>query len=605
MDPVVYPRLTAMAAGLLLMFLAFLLPGNQPSWKGVLLRDPFMLSLTGYVLLTGAGLLHAVNPVEGLTDLFRNILFLFYVLAAISVFSRWQGARAFVLKCLVISLFLSVVAGTYQFFTLRLPLSDPDVLYEVSGLMAHKNQYSISLFLHLPFLLLAARYLAGPWRTAAWTSVALGLAMIAVLQTRAVWAAILIGLLVLVLTVLFTERKSHVFRDELKGLKKPLIGAVVAGCAVLAAVFLFPDSFPFNKVHARFASVLDPAYASNLWRMQIWTATRQLFADHLWLGVGAGNWKIEVYPYYSEFLPSVFKHWRNPHNDYLLVGSEKGVAGLALYAMIYLSLIWSGVRNMLHPKERGQALDNAMLVSGVTGFMVVSFFSFPSERIYPLIYIGLMVAFMSPGTARPGTEGTACGRSRYALMLLMIIALLVSVFGARSVINEVHVAKADAAFLAGDWKGLERHAKRVRTSLAPFEPRYSFPVINYHGMAYFLSEKEMQKALACFQKAHRQHPTHIRVLNNIGTVYAQLGEYGPAIRHFQNALELFPHFENGLINLAKAHYMKQDFVMAYRALLACDPRSPNQEIRVLRARIEQELERGDSAGKDQDTPGPQ
>ncbi|MEZ5147879.1 MAG: O-antigen ligase family protein [Bacteroidales bacterium] len=68
---------------------------------------------------------------------------------------------------------------------------------------------------------------------------------------------------------------------------------------------------------------------------------RRPYQDHPVTGVGAGNWKIAVYPYYGRFQPSVYRHWRNTHNDFLQISAEKGLGGFVLFVFTAPSYLWN------------------------------------------------------------------------------------------------------------------------------------------------------------------------------------------------------------------------------------------------------------------------
>ena len=43
-----------------------------------------------------------------------------------------------------------------------------------------------------------------------------------------------------------------------------------------------------------------------------------------------------------------------------------------------------------------------------------------------------------------------------------------------------------------------------------------------------------------------------------------------AISYFEQALELFPHYEAGLFNLSKVYYLEKEYAKSYIALLQCN-----------------------------------
>ena len=73
------------------------------------------------------------------------------------------------------------------------------------------------------------------------------------------------------------------------------------------------------------SSIFDSKSDNNQGRLKIWESTLQLSHDNLFLGVGAGDWRITVLPYYNVNFGLEYENWQRPHNDFLLVHSEKGI----------------------------------------------------------------------------------------------------------------------------------------------------------------------------------------------------------------------------------------------------------------------------------------
>jgi O-antigen ligase len=91
------------------------------------------------------------------------------------------------------------------------------------------------------------------------------------------------------------------------------------------------------------AEVTDANFAA-IGRLAHWKAALDMWRDHLWLGVGFGNYAV-IYPAYA------IGRWLDPlghaHNYYLNVAAETGLLGLMAYGIFWLSafrLGWAAVR---------------------------------------------------------------------------------------------------------------------------------------------------------------------------------------------------------------------------------------------------------------------
>jgi hypothetical protein len=128
--------------------------------------------------------------------------------------------------------------------------------------------------------------------------------------------------------------------------------AVVAALGAMGTFQVLPQSIlqrfgdalaALNIPDIATAEVTDANFAT-IERLAHWGAALAMWRDHLWLGVGFGNYAA-VYPAYA------IGRWLDPlghaHNYYLNVAAETGLVGLLAYGLFWLSafrLGWQAVR---------------------------------------------------------------------------------------------------------------------------------------------------------------------------------------------------------------------------------------------------------------------
>ena len=391
LDPTLYPRFTALGIGIILIAVLLFLENGKNKLETDLFLNGYFITFLFFILVSIASLFIAVNPIEGLTDIFKWILFFMFTILATFLMFKSEDFFIVLLKGVIINALLFSIIGIGQYFENSFLNSDPNALYEVKGLMAHKNQFSISLFVLLPFLLSGIVLLNKSWKKLAVLSNILVILVIIILQTRAVWLGLFIsGIITMIIYFIVNSQKGFI---QIKSTyhKRILVGGGFLIGVMILLLVVFPLG-PFKSLNERASTVFNPEYTSNEWRVEMWNATAKMIKDQPLTGVGAGNWKISVYPYYSEYLPSVFRHWRNPHNDYLLAFSEKGLPGLLAFVSIFLFLLFYGIRNLHRSSTQKSSFINSFFIFGIAGYMLVSFFSFPNERINHLIFVSLMAA---------------------------------------------------------------------------------------------------------------------------------------------------------------------------------------------------------------------
>ncbi len=129
--------------------------------------------------------------------------------------------------------------------------------------------------------------------------------------------------------------------------------AVVARLVDAASIFTITDVATIEVTDANFAVVE---------RLAHWQAAREMWRDHLWLGVGFGNYAA-VYPAYA------IGRWLDPlghaHNYLLNIGAEAGLVGISTYLIFWIlvfGVLWQAVR-------RARGLSRAVVV-GAAGVFV-------------------------------------------------------------------------------------------------------------------------------------------------------------------------------------------------------------------------------------------
>ncbi len=588
-DPVTYPRLTALGMTLFILAVFMIFENGKKKINTIFLKNGIIVAFLFFIVVSVASLIDAVNPPEGLFDIFKWILVL--LLTILTTFIMVSSDKFFylLLKGVIISTILFSINGIVQYFTNAFMNTDPNALYEVKGLMGHKNQFSISLFVMIPFLLSAIVVLKKYWKKLAVLAMILALMVILILQTRSVWLAIIISATISSTVLLIVNAKKGIIQLKRNNQKRFLIGGMLVIFAIVILILVFPVG-PLEKINHRINTVFNPRYTSNEWRIEMWDATMQLAKDQPLSGVGAGNWKISIYPYYSEFLPSIYRHWRNPHNDYLLTFSEKGLLGLIGFISIFFMMFYIGLRNLKNANTIKPILLNIFFVFGTIGYMVISFFSFPNERINHLIFLSLMASSILYLHLKQKAESHNAGiRKIWIIIPALILSYLAIHFGMISVNSEINLAKAQAAQQKKDWAAMEKYALKGYSKFAPIEPKHSFPVAMYIGIAKY-NKGDIKESLDYFEKSFSQHPTNVSVMNNLGCVYELMNIPDSSIIYYGKTLDIFSHYEIGQINLAKAYFLNKDYENAYKTILHCDPGSSNQEIHQIRRAIEKKLE---------------
>jgi O-antigen ligase len=170
------------------------------------------------------------------------------------------------------------------------------------------------------------------------------------------------------------------------------------------------------------------------WRLAVWADTLELIRDNP-EGVGAGNFEHAFIPYAlaGRSKPGELVFFRSPHDDYLRLVAEEGLAA----ALLLLALLAALAREV----NRGAAVAGWRSVPGALlascgGFLLVeAAFQFPFELAFPsllaAVLLGLALACTEPpgsvGAPAPAGPGRLRRRAGDAATVLAAVAIVAGV----------------------------------------------------------------------------------------------------------------------------------------------------------------------------------
>jgi putative inorganic carbon (HCO3(-)) transporter len=120
----------------------------------------------------------------------------------------------------------------------------------------------------------------------------------------------------------------------------------------------FADVLPATQIPNIATAEVTAANFPTIERLAHWQAALDMWRDHLWLGVGSGNYPV-AYPIYA------VGRWHDPrghaHNFYLNVAAETGLLGLIGYVCFWLAAFWLAWRAV----RASDGLLHAVAVGGL------------------------------------------------------------------------------------------------------------------------------------------------------------------------------------------------------------------------------------------------
>ncbi len=279
-------------------------------------------------------LLSLIWTVDGLTGLVDNLELLNLVLLAIILgqFVSWRNLEG-IMTASVIGAAGVALIGIGQYYGFN-PLGVMQ-LAAPSSLFTNKNFAALYLDMAIPFALifiLVARSSKGAWLYASGFSIILTMEIH--VRSRGTWLALLVGLSVMLLLILWNPSARTVCRQRIKSrLLQFLVAVVIAAGAALTPSSVFTTAVTtkqvFNFEQNSSASIRLVAYKNSL----------QMIQDNPVLGVGQGGFRIGFRPYMfaKQALPGVTEdiYLVRLHSDPLQYFVELGAVG----GILFLTLI--------------------------------------------------------------------------------------------------------------------------------------------------------------------------------------------------------------------------------------------------------------------------
>ncbi len=439
-------------------------------------------------------------------------------------------------------------------------------IYKVIGFSGHKNLLSSYLFLLFGFLLYFLNSLSIPKAKRYLIIGIMTWQIICVVLVRSRTIYISFVLLALIYGFYYLKNRNIL---QFKYVKQ-------FGLALVIGVALLAFGMSNNADLSRDIKELIPSNylesGSAKQRIFVWGKTGRLIKEDPIFGFGAGNFKLvlpkklyeETFSIYTEGIA-----FTRAHNDFLEIWVELGIFGL----LVYLSLFGISIYALLITIRNSKPEDKAklfILLGMIASFFIISFLDFPKERIEHQILFAFLLYLIVENCKTFFEQKNWAWKipvekrkfMTYGLLILLIPNFVISYF---HISGEYHYTKAIEAKNRGDWGTAEKE------TLLAYSPFYqidqnSDPVKLMEASVYYANQ-DYVKAKAVFEQAMEHSPYNHSVRNDYGSCLVQLKEYEKAVESYNQALTLYPRFEDAFFNLSFA-YMQLGKFQEARNILA-------------------------------------
>lgn len=492
----------------------------------------FRLFFFLYFAVAAAGWFFALNSAEVLAELEK--LFLFYVTICVSL-TVWRDQKEIlgpVLNWVSLTVILS-----FSVLLFNLPDLSRKTLYSFTLFYEHKNILSEFLFILLAFISLQIGRINQKSDWIPWLNFTGLLVLIALLQARSVYIAIIVSAAILLYFWLRTKNKIGIFLPALVFLT--------------AGLFLLGPS--------KFYIWLRPYLGSTEERIQFWKKSAEVFFENPFFGVGSGNWQFNFTKSGIEGIANLEKGItaQHPHNEIISILSENGIlGGIAVFLLI--AFLFRHVRYDLSTSSTRQT---KIYFAFLCGFFVESCFAFPKERYLILVPFAVLLAGLLDHL-KMSTSNKNGGTARKFLIAGLVLTLLITVMRIR---GEFYTKELLASQQTGDASGMLRAGKKAYSPFYLTDPTSS-PIAGYLGAAYF-AKGNVDSLLYFCRKAAEIAPYDYEVQSNLGFALTRAGKSDEARLHIQEALRLNPRDEGAWLNLVVLEYSLKNYEDGLNALM--------------------------------------
>jgi O-antigen ligase len=525
------------------------------------LREPVVLAAAAYLATCWLSVFGAINVSAGFGDCFRTLgafLVLCVMALVLPLDSRW---KRWLLEAAVVATLVAVVVGatgTLPLVAEGMPSRRALEMAFLDGLMSNVNLFAAWLLVLIPWCVCGAVTLTGSFRIASTATAAAAGVLVVVLQSRAAWLGLLAAAVIGGGAILVC-RRSLAASDRLRRAVMVVFAVgIVTGLGLVGIALT--DSPVGAAIRARVVTrphqAAGPADGG---RMMVWGLTVRMIEDHLWTGVGAGNFPIRLHEYFGpdeagnipDFHALSSDNWIPPHNDFLQVFAEKGLFGFLAFLAIFGFAGRAALSVLRRPGSPNDAWLALASLCALIAYATESCFDFPLDRVSHQVVLAVHLAVLAilshenrEPTPRRGVPG-------WLITPPVMAALAIGLCYAWAAWQqELDVMAARRAQHGGEWLAMREAARRGTTPWKTLDP-LAVPVALLEGLAE-VQLGDVKAATACFERAYAANPNRLAVLQNLGAAYAQEGRLSEAVAAFSIAANRYPDRLDVRHNLASA-----------------------------------------------------
>ncbi len=498
---------------------------------------PILLLLFTYYVYNLVSSFWSLNPSNSFIESQRvglGILIIIIFTSFLKIEKKYISfLKSYLLFSLVLILFLSydlITIETHSF----------NSLYDINSFFIHKNILASFVFLSISVTSLAILKLNDNWKIFSILITILLVSILLILFNRTTYLALFVSAFTF---LILRARQKNKIR-----------------LIVLISLIGLLSFYSYKSIKTIEKPSTITSTNSFDERIRIWENTIDIVKEKPLFGIGSGNWQYNFLKYSVSKIDKIVNNnttFQKPHNDYLWILSELGIIGFILFLLILFYILKPTLKLIL--KERN--IELSIVFSFLIGLSVISFFSFPKERVAHICLTGILLSILLLRT-----KSTVQFRYdliyKYVMIIILCFNLIVSFFIIK---GQYYTTLMLQEKQKNNPINVIKYGEKS-ISLFYNTDETSTPISSYIGWAS-LMVNDNSKLNFHTSNAYRISPYDFEVLSNYAMVLIRNKQLTEAKSILEKALKINPYSEQVLINLFILEYNIGNYEQAYNWLI--------------------------------------
>ena len=532
---------------------------------------------TLFLLVSLLSFFKALNTYESIIN-FSKLFTIFSSAYIISIILRHDKRYLYVIAIsLSLLLIIDSLIVFYHIATSLLEGKGPNI-GQIKSIYSNKNILSAAIFVKIAFALWLLAFGKGWMKALGGLTLFLAFMATLFMSTRSFY----VGIIFLILTYgpfMFIRYYRKNEKRKIVMLTIYLSAAIILGFSLftVALKFIYPESSRVDysiDFISRLKTISPNQLGGGGQRVDTWGRSFNLIKENPILGVGTGNWKVDVLKYETPTSGAYIYMYKN-HNDFIETMADSGIFAGLLFLGIFILIFANFIKAFLKARKEDEESYKWLFLPafGLFCYFFDAFFNFPSDRpeiiSFFAIFVGAGVAFSTPSIFLTNilsrvTRHVSRNVSRVTLIMVFLSLMVGSIY-----IFYLNFVSLKLQRIAKE----ELNAGKLTSSSELFLNGFpAIPDINIEGepiavtiARYLITEEKYQQAIDLLKK-NNSSPYDTRQEFFIAMAYLKMNQFDSSLMYTQKVYKLKPYFSGNVSLMSSSYEAKGDLTMALKVL---------------------------------------